>query len=161
MPLREDLLEPIAGANPAGADLYYDKIFDQIKEARREEEDDLPAGDWGRSEVKKADHRAVVKLAGDTLAKKSKDLRLASWLVEAQLRLEGFPVLAPGIELIRSLQETFWDTFYPLIEEGNDLELRMITVEAAGKLITAAVRKAPLTRIGLNLEQYLDSRKVG
>ena len=47
MPLREDLLEPIAGANPAGADLYYDKIFDQIKEARREEEDDLPAGDWG------------------------------------------------------------------------------------------------------------------
>jgi type VI secretion system protein ImpA len=161
MPLREDLLEPIAGANPAGADLYYDKIFDQIKEARREEEDDLPAGDWGRSEVKKADHRAVVKLAGDTLAKKSKDLRLASWLVEAQLRLEGFPVLAPGIELIRSLQETFWDTFYPLIEEGNDLELRMITVEAAGKLITAAVRKAPLTRSGLNLEQYLDSRKVG
>ena len=54
MPLREDLLEPIAGDNPAGADLYYDKVFDQIKEARMEETDDLPAGDWGRSEVKKA-----------------------------------------------------------------------------------------------------------
>jgi len=81
--------------------------------------------------------------------------------VEAQLRLEGFPVLAPGIELIRTLQETFWDTFYPLIEEGDDLELRMISVETAGRLIAAAARKAPLTRSGLNLEQYLDSRKVG
>src|SRR5580658_2896461 len=89
MPLREDLLTPIAGENPAGQDLYYDKVFDQIKEARREEEDDLPAGDWGRSQVKKADHRAVIKLAGEALATRTKDLRLAGWLIEAQLRIES------------------------------------------------------------------------
>jgi len=45
MPLREDLLTPIAGDNPAGANLYYDTVFDQIKEARREDADDLPEGD--------------------------------------------------------------------------------------------------------------------
>jgi type VI secretion system protein ImpA len=161
MPLREDLLAPIAGENPAGEDLYYDKVFDQIKEARREEEDDLPAGDWGRSQVKKADHRAVIKLAGEALAKRTKDLRLAGWLVEAQLRVEGFSILVPGVELFRSLQESFWPSIYPLIEEGGDLELRMLSVEIAGRLIAGAVRKVPLTRSGLGLESYLESRLVG
>jgi type VI secretion system protein ImpA len=161
MPLREDLLAPIAGENPAGADLYYDKVFDQIKEARREDDESLPEGDMALAQKKKADHRAVIKLAGDALAKRSKDLRLAGWLVESQLRVEGFPVLAPGIELLRSLQETFWPTLYPMIEEGNDLELRMVAAETAGKLIAAAVRQAPLTRSGLNFEDYLESRLVG
>jgi type VI secretion system protein ImpA len=100
-------------------------------------------------------------MAGEALAKKSKDLRLASWLVESQLRVEGFSILSPGIELIRAIQETFWPTFYPLIEEGNDLELRMLTVEGAAALIVAAVRKAPITKSGLSFEDYLQSRAVG
>ena len=161
MPLREDLLTPIAGENTSGANLYYDNLFEQIKEARREDEDDLPEGEWERSQKKKADHRAVIKLAGEALAKKSKDLRLAAWLLESQLRVEGLPVLAPGIEMLRTLQETFWPTLYPQIEEGGDLELRMIAVESASKLIASAARKIPLTRSGLGLEDYLESRLVG
>src|ERR1700679_1636139 len=129
MPLREDLLTPIAGDNPAGDNLYYDKVFDQIKEARREDADDLPEGDWERSAKKKADPRAVVKLAGDALATRSKDLRLAGWLIEAQVKMEGFAVLVPSIQLLQSLQENFWPTIHPEIEDGNDLELRMIAVE--------------------------------
>jgi type VI secretion system protein ImpA len=110
---------------------------------------------------KKADYRAVIKLAGEALAKRSKDLRLAGWLAEAHLRVEGFAVLVPSIELLRMLQETFWAGLYPEIEEGNDLELRMASVETAARLINAATRKAPLTRNGLNYESYLESRLVG
>ena len=161
MPLREDLLTPIAGENPSGADLYYDKVFDQIKEARKEDEDDLPEGAWERAQKKKADHRAVVKLAGDALAAKSKDLRLAAWLAESQLRIEGLQVLAPSIELLRAIQETFWPTLYPMIEEGGDLELRSLAVEGAARQIVLAIRKAPLTRSGLSFEDYLESRAVG
>jgi len=161
MPLREDLLTPIAGENPAGEDLYYDKVFDQIKEARREDDESLPEGDMVLAQKKKADHRAVIKLAGEALAKKSKDLRLTGWLVESHLRVEGFPVLVPGIELLRSIQETFWPALYPLIEEGGDVELRMITVETAARLIALAVSKAPITRSGLSYESYLESRAVG
>jgi type VI secretion system protein ImpA len=161
MPLREDLLTPIAGENPSGADLYYDKVFDQIKEARREDDESLPEGDMVLAQKKKADHRQVVKLAGDTLAARSKDLRLAGWLLESQLRMEGFKVLAPGIELLLGLQQTFWPTLYPMIEEGGDLELRSLAVEAAARQIVLAVRKAPLTRSGLSFEGYLDSRAVG
>lgn len=161
MPLREDLLTPIAGDNPAGGNLYYDTAFDQIKEARREDADDLPEGDMVLALKKKADYRAVIKLAGEALAKRSKDLRLAGWLAEAHLRVEGFAVLVPSIELLRMLQETFWAGLYPEIEEGNDLELRMASVETAARLINAATRKAPLTRNGLNYESYLESRLVG
>ncbi|MGA3045461.1 MAG: type VI secretion system protein TssA [Terracidiphilus sp.] len=159
MPLREDLLTPIAGESPAGEDLYYDKVFDQVKEARREEDDQGPVGTLAQQ--KKADYRAVIKVAGEALAKRTKDLRLAGWLVEAQIRVEGFSVLASGIDLLRSLQETFWPTLYPLIEEGGDLELRMLSVEIAGRLIAGAVRKVPLTKSGLSLESYLESRLVG
>jgi type VI secretion system protein ImpA len=159
MPLREDLLAPIAGDKPAGEDLYYDKVFDQIKEARREDDDRGAFVDAAAQ--KKADHRMVVKLAGEALAKKSKDLRLAGWLAESHLRVEGFSVLAPCIELLRAIQENFWAGFYPLIEEGEDIELRMIAVETAGRLISSAIRKAPLTRSGLSFEDYSESRAVG
>jgi type VI secretion system protein ImpA len=161
MPLREDLLTPIAGENPSGADLYYDKVFDQIKEARREDDESLPEGDMVLAQKKKADHRQVVKLAGEALAARSKDLRLAGWLLESQLRTEGFKVLAPGIELLLGLQLTFWPTLYPMIEEGGDLELRALSVEAAVRQIVTAVRKAPLTKSGISFEGYLESRAVG
>jgi type VI secretion system protein ImpA len=77
MPLRDDLLDPIAGENPSGPDLRYDPVFDQIKEARREEDDTLPTGDWDRP-AKKADHRQVVKLAGDW--RRAWSNRSSSWM---------------------------------------------------------------------------------
>jgi type VI secretion system protein ImpA len=45
MALRDELLNPIAGANPGGVELRYDPLFDKIKEARREDED-VPQGEW-------------------------------------------------------------------------------------------------------------------
>ncbi len=160
MPLRDDLLEPIAGENPSGANLYYDKIFDQIKEARTEEEDNLPAGDWGRT-AKKADHVAVIKLAGETLAKRTKDLRLAGWLIESQFKREGFSVLVPSIDLLRGLMEQFWPTLHPEIEEDGDLGLRVVAIESAANRLGLALRKAPVTRNGLSMESYRESRVVG
>jgi len=159
MPLREDLLQPIAGENPSGANLYYDKVFDQNKEARTEDEDTGPAGDWGRA-AKKADHKTVVKLAGETLAKRTKDLRLAGWLIESQFKMEGFSVLNPCLDLLRGLQEEFWATLYPEIEDG-DLGLRVVAIEAAANRLGLALRKAPITRNGLGLESYRESRAVG
>jgi len=161
MPLREDLLTPIAGENPSGEDLYYDKVFEQIKEARKEDLDDLPEGAWAVSQKKRADNRTVIKQAGESLAKKSKDLRLAGWLVEAHLRTEGFSVLVPCIEFIKAIQENFWPTLYPVIEDGNDIEMRMVAAEQAASIIFTTTRRVPLTKSGLTFEDYLESRRVG
>src|SRR5437879_1304992 len=129
MPLRFDILNPIPGDNPGGESLEYAPVYDQIKEARRED-DDAPQGDWQRAR-KTADWKLVVQLAGDTIAAKSKDLQLAAWLTEGLLKTETFAGLRAGLELNKALLETFWENLYPQIEDG-DLELRASPLEWIG-----------------------------
>src|ERR1700694_6315960 len=116
MPLRDDLLNPIPGDNPSGANLRYAPVYDKIKEARRQD-DDAPQGEWAH-ERKVADYKQVVKLASEALAAKSKDLQLAVWLTEAMLRTEGYAGLLASLKLCQSLIENFWDTLYPELEDG-------------------------------------------
>ncbi len=157
MPLRDDLLNPIPGDNPSGGNLRYAPVYDQIKEARREE-DDVAQGEW-QHERKKADWPLVIKLAGEALAKKSKDLQLAAWLTEALLRREGFQGLKDGLELTRSLLENFWDTLYPEIED-DDLEMRATPLEWLGSRLDQPVKLVTVTRSGLNWFKYRESRTV-
>jgi type VI secretion system protein ImpA len=157
MPLREDLLNPIAGGNPAGTDLRYDPVFDRIKEARRED-DDAPQGDWQR-ERKAADFAQVTKLASDVLATKSKDLQVAAWLTEAQLRREGFPGLRSALALLRGMLERYWDQLYPEIEDG-DLELRAAPLDWVGSRLGLAVKSVPVTKAGHDFLGYKASRAV-
>src|ERR1039458_1690319 len=105
MPLPDNLLNPIPGENPSGQDLRYAPIYDQIKEARRAE-DDSAQGEWVR-DVKKADFPLVIKLSTDALATKSKDLQIAAWLTEALVRGEGFAGLKQGVQLLQDLTSTF------------------------------------------------------
>jgi len=157
MPLRDDLLNPIPGENPSGENLRYAPVYDQIKEARRED-DDVAQGEW-QHERKKADWPLVVKLAGEALATKSKDLQIAAWLTEAMLRREGFSGLDASLGLIHGLLESFWDTLYPEIEDG-DLEMRAVPLEWIGSRLDDSIRLAPLTRSGLDFRAYRDSRSV-
>jgi type VI secretion system protein ImpA len=157
MPLRDDLLNPIAGASPAGTDLRYDPIYEKIKEARREDED-IPTGGWDRPR-KLADWPQVLKLAGDAIAGKSKDLQLAAWLTEAMLRREGFSGLAAGLTLVRGMMERFWDGCYPEIEDG-DLELRAAPLEWLGTKLDLAVKSVPLNKANHDYWKYKESRSV-
>jgi type VI secretion system protein ImpA len=153
-----DLLAPIAGENPAGANLRGEPVYQQIKLARFEE-DDVPQGDW-RRERKTADYVQVVKLATDVLAKQSKDLQVAAWLTEAWTRREGFGGLVRGFGLLHSLLDRFWDHVYPEPEDG-DLELRAAPLEWVELYLGASVRAVPLTRGGHGLLAYRESRQVG
>ena len=160
MPIREDLLEPIDGENPSGPNLYYDKVFEQIKEARIEEDDTIPTGEWARA-PKKADRVFVIKQAGDMLAKKSKDLRLAAWYAESVLRKEGFGQLQPSIELLWKLQETFWKTVHPELDEDGNADIRIGAVESVSGLLGLSILSLPLTRSGFNYGGYQDARALG
>ena len=88
MPLREDILNPIAGDNPSGLYSRNDPVYDKIKEARRED-DELAQGDW-KHDRKLADHTLVIKLTQEVLATKTKDLQLAVWLTESLLKKNGY-----------------------------------------------------------------------
>ncbi len=86
----EALLAPISDDNPVGESLRYEGTFDQIKEARREDEV-LSQGDWSR-DLKVADWPKVIQLATTALTQKTKDLQLAAWLVEGITNMIGWIV---------------------------------------------------------------------
>ena len=157
MPLPDDLLKPIAGDNPAGADLRYDPLYDKIKDARRED-DDAPQGEWERTR-KVADWPQVVKLATDALTNKTKDLQLAAWLTEALIRREGFPGLVQGLPLLKGLTEQFWDTVYPELEDG-DPELRAAPLEWVGTRLEIPIKMVPLNKSGHDFLRYKESRTI-
>jgi type VI secretion system protein ImpA len=161
MPLRADLLAAIPGDNPSGIDLRYDNkllIVDKIREARRKD-DDLAQGDW-QSERKAANYPLVIKLAQDALATTSKDLQLAAWLSEALLATEGFAGFLQGIVLTQSLLVDFWDTVYPVIEDG-DRELRAKPLSWMGSMLDLPLRSVPLVSAGYSSLVYKESRQVG
>ena len=161
MPLREDILAPIAGENPSGIDLRYDTkllIFDKIREARRKD-DELAQGDW-KTERKTANYPLVINLAQDTLATVSKDLQLTAWLSEALLVTEHYGGLCRGLTLTHGLLNAFWDTVYPVIEDG-DRELRAKPLAWIGSALDFPLRSVPLVDAGYSWFAYKDSRLVG
>ena len=157
MPLRDDLLNPIPGENPSGVNLRYDRVSEQIKEARTESDASV-LGDLATP--KRADYKLVIKLAGEALATKSKDLQLAAWLTEALVKREGIGMIEPCLKLMLDLQEQFWETLYPEIDEG-DPGMRAVPIEWAANRIAEILREAPITKDGLNFYQYRESRTIG
>ena len=151
------LLAPIPGAKTAGANLRYEPLYDQIKDARRED-DDGPRED-GHAARKMADWPLVVRLASDALTQRSKDLQLAAWLTEALLNRDGIAGLRDGLALVHQLLDQFWDGVYPEIDEDG-AETRAARVEWIGVTLDDAVRRAPLTTSSKSLFDYRTSRTV-
>jgi type VI secretion system protein ImpA len=165
MPVSEELLRPIPGDNPSGVNLYSTSLFDEIREARRQDD----TGPWGlwEHEMKVADYDTVIRLTSDALANQTKDLFLACWLAEGWLNKQGFAGLNDGLNLIRGLIEQFWDTLYPELEDG-DAEFRASPLERFGNYFdpgkgsspALAVKTVPITADKLNWLRYDESRAV-
>jgi type VI secretion system protein ImpA len=161
------LLAPISAEQPSGESLLYDPAYDQLKDAVR---------GGGRSQLEDheavpPDWRTVLSLASATLSGKTKDLQIAAWLTEALTRVYGFPGLRDGLRVLRGIQESFWDTLHPQIEDG-DLEFRAgrlsylndSSAAAARESLAAGIEAIPLTD-GSTGEAYgyvdfRDSREV-
>lgn len=158
MILREDLLNPIPGDNPRGVNLRDTAEFDEIKEARREE-DDLPQGVWKRAR-KVANYQKVIELAQNALAAKGKHLQVAAWLTEALLKEEGFSGLNEGLRICYGLLDKFWDTLYPLPDDG-ELEARAQPLQWTGSKLVNSVKSVPLTIDGYSWSKFAESRSVG
>ena len=139
----EAILQPIAGGNPAGKDVRDGKDCDVLKEARRQEEV-LSQGDWQR-DVKVADWPKAIQIATKILTEQSKDLQVATWLVEALIKRHGFAGLRDGLKILRGLHANFWDGLYPVVEDG-DLEYRSGKLDALNNLLPFAVNNTPLVR---------------
>ncbi len=158
----ESLLAPIPGENPAGEDLRYTPIYDALKEARRAD-DQLERGEWQR-EIKTSEWDKVISLAGEALSKKSKDLQIAVWLIEALIRKEGFGGASAGLRLLHGLLGHYWENMFPPIEDG-DLEFRAAPLEFLNEKLSSSLKEVPLTDPGITPGftwlKWQESRDVG
>lgn len=158
----DELLYPIPGDNPAGENLRYTSVYENIKEARRAD-DPLDRGDW-QHELKTSDWDKVLTLTIEALTRKTKDLQIAAWLTEALIKLEGFSGLDTGLKVINGLLKAYWEGLYPEIEEG-DLEFRMAPIEFLNDKLWSSVKEVPVTDKSVGPAyswlKWQESRSVG
>lgn len=122
----EALLTPIPGPDPAGAPVSF-AIRKELEEARREilPESYSPDDPQRPAEPIRPDWPKIIRVASETLARKSKDLLVAARLVEALTRVHRFVGLRDGLILMRRMIEEAWDRILPKIdEEDKDPEVR-------------------------------------
>jgi type VI secretion system protein ImpA len=148
----DDLLQPIDATELSGRDLRYDPLMDRIQEARVEEDDSLPMGDWAR-QPKRADYPLVASLASEALKKHSKDLWLAVWFGEASIHLEGYSALDSVLRLLLEVQQRFWPSIHPLLEDV-DGSLRAAPLHWALNEYAALTYRFPVTEDRVTYEAY-------
>ena len=97
--------EPIKAEQPAGADVRYDPLFENLQAEvdKLSTPSAVSAVDWGK----------IVNLSSEILAQKSKDLLVASYLAVALIYTRKFEGLAIGFKVYRDLLEQFWETLFP------------------------------------------------
>lgn len=139
----QELLQPIPGANPAGEPLRYQGTYDRIADARREDDPTLSQGIY-KSTLKRADWTTAEAICIEALTKRTKDLQIASWLLEAWLHLYGFTGVTNGLNLLAGLCENFWDHLYPSLEV-DEIEGRIAPIDWVEQKLTLKLKQLPLT----------------
>jgi type VI secretion system protein ImpA len=149
----EQLLLPISDEVPAGTDpradttsssLYY-RTKDARNAARSAERASVEIGSPPPEEWD-----VVLETSVEILANHAKDLEVASWLVEALVRRQGFSGLRDGLQVLTGIAENFWEACFPELDEDG-VEGKLTSVSglsgsgAVGTLIQP-VRLTPLTR---------------
>ena len=135
----ESLLQPIREDLPTGPPIRFDPIFDQLREARREDDPSLPMGVWEQP-LKRADWARIEVRCKVTLSGYAKDLQIAAWLTEAWTRQHGFEGLLRGLLLVEGLLVRFWETVHPQVDEDGDPGLRVAPLEWLNSALATTVR---------------------
>lgn len=150
------IFQPVSEESPSGENLRYSGLYDEIAEARRADMD-VSQGEW-QTELKVADFRKVVELAIPALVSQSKDLQVAAWLSEALIKIHGFAGLRDSLLLLAGLQDKFWETLHPEIDEG-DMSGRANAVAWLDAQASLAIMGSAITSSGYGFLDFEDSKK--
>jgi type VI secretion system protein ImpA len=118
MPTIDQLLQPVSAEQPCGEDMSFSREVDEIAQARQHDDPTLDQGEW-ETTLKEADWPFVASRCAQLISTRSKDLRLAAWLAEAQAQTQGLRGLGEGYALLAGLCEKYWTDLYPLVDDGD------------------------------------------
>ncbi len=145
----KDILNPLPGPS---AYLRFDPIYDQIREARRFEYEHFSQGIW-KKEVKKADFERVEFLCTNVLTKRSKDLQVLGWLLEAWVARYGLEGCSNGLYVLSQFIERYWDLIVP-----TESSYRLSILEWMEGVLCDRLMLVPLTGEPLYaLSDFVDS----
>lgn len=115
----DKLLTPVSEESPSGENLEYDPSFAELERTAAGE----PERYSGKEVIpaKEPNWKDVRRLALDVLAR-SKDLRVAVLLTQAETGLDGIAGLSAAASLIRGLVDRFWDDCYPRLEADGEYD---------------------------------------
>ena len=137
----ESLLSPLPGAAPCGADLQHDPDFLALEEAAAGK----PEREYG-TRVYPAEppdwltvHPAAIALAG-----RSRDLRLAIWLLRSGTHVDGFSGAVRGLQLVHGLVARHWQQLHPRLDEDDPSTRYMARLNALQPLVHPAAFLADL-----------------
>lgn len=141
----ESLISSLGEAAPSGEDLEYDADFAALEQAGAGK----PEQQYGDTIIpaEEPDWRTVHQLA-TSLAQRTRDLRVAVWLLRSEARLHGLAAAAQALCLVQGLLERHWDTVHPQLDasDGNDPTMRMnaLVPLASASAVLADLRAATL-----------------
>lgn len=144
----ESLLTSLGEGAPSGDDLEYDPVFAALEQAGAGK----PEQQYGDTIVaaEEPDWRQVHEHA-KALATRTRDLRVAVWLVRSEARLFGLASAAKALELVGGLLSQHWDTVHPQLDasDGNDPTMRMNALAPLGAsdAALADLRAATLSNV--------------
>jgi len=96
---------PVSGEKPAGSDIRYDPLFEELQAEVDKLSSPTATGtlDWGK----------VAKVSTAILSDRSKDLLAAAYLAVSLIHTRKAEGLAIGLRLFRDLLENFWEDLFP------------------------------------------------
>ena len=119
----DSLLAPVSATNPTGDNLEYDSAFLDLGRAAQPKPDQQMGGTIIPGEP--MNPTAVFKQATELLAK-TKDLRVACYLVQALSIARGFDGLVDGLGEVHGLVDRYWAGVHPQLDpDDNDATMRV------------------------------------
>jgi len=102
---------------PCGDDLEYDPQFLELERAGNGKVEQQ----YGDTVIpaKPPDWTAVLELAGG-LAQRTRDIRVAVWLLRANARLRGWAGVVTGLQLLDGLLSQHWSQVHPQLGSSDD-----------------------------------------
>lgn len=151
----EGIFKEIEGSpDSVGYDISLSKVYDAIKEAKFEEDDNVSFGIW-EHDLKKADWPKTLQLCIDALSRQSKDLQILGCLLEALANLEGFGGILKAIEILNEFISKFWLTCYPRTEDNSsDQEQKIRILNWIYSTIEKRSRFIPFINDGVEVSLY-------
>ena len=113
------LLMPVSPENPAGINLEYEQIYDDIRKARESDPDYLPQDEWTIAEPRRADWHKVRTLCDTALTQQSKDLQVSCWFAEALTHLQGIEGTETGFQFLSEFITHFWFQCWPALDDDG------------------------------------------